>query len=238
MCSARHQKKNSRQILFDCNYAFYSNIKSKTCTVTVKLFISSEPCQTLTLLLANLFPHKPLKGFYSFPYVRNLEGFFLAYLWFPHRVTWLLCCLTANWFVLHAELCLWILPPLRSRDRSSSAEDSQKPPNMFWGHPHTAFLGYSPACGIGGWLMNRSYSKNTYISQQSLPQASQLLQCSMPVVRLFMGAVNTALQSILSETRHFHTQSQQIIPFSCRLSPPDKKSRAKEESPPFNFSFF
>lgn len=55
------------QIVFACNYVFYSSIiLSKNFTITVKLFISSEPCQTLTLLLARLFPHNSHQGFTPF----------------------------------------------------------------------------------------------------------------------------------------------------------------------------
>lgn len=60
-------KKTQSQILFACNYVFYSSIiLSKNFIVTVKLFISSEPCQTLILLLARLFPHNSHQGFTPF----------------------------------------------------------------------------------------------------------------------------------------------------------------------------
>lgn len=55
------------QILFACNYVFYSSIiLSKNFTITVKLLISSEPCQTLILLLARLFPQNSHQGFTPF----------------------------------------------------------------------------------------------------------------------------------------------------------------------------
>lgn len=60
-------KKPQSQIFFACNYVFYSSIiLSKNFTITVKLFISSEPCQTLILLLASLFPHNSHQGITPF----------------------------------------------------------------------------------------------------------------------------------------------------------------------------
>lgn len=60
-------KKPQSEILFACNFVFYSSIiLSKNFTITVKLFISLEPCQTLILLLGRLFPHNPHQDFTPF----------------------------------------------------------------------------------------------------------------------------------------------------------------------------
>lgn len=76
------------------------------------------------------FSTQPSPRFYSTLLHAHPDGFFPAHLWFPLGAIWLLRCMTVNWFVLHAQLCLCTLPPLQqghticSQDRSSSAEDS------------------------------------------------------------------------------------------------------------------
>lgn len=140
-CWVWHQKKMSSQILLACNYAFYSSIiLSKTCTITVKLFITSEPCHTVTSQ-ASLFPHNPLQDFtplhstltwtvsslHISSFLLELYDCYAAWQW-----TGLSCMHSSA-----SALCLLSsrVPPSAHRTGAPQQRIHWKPPNTFWAHP-------------------------------------------------------------------------------------------------------
>lgn len=125
-CWVRHQK-NVKPNTFGlqlCILVKYYSVQ--TCTITVKLFIASEPCHTVTLQ-ASLFPHNPLQDFtplYSTltwtvsslhisSFLLELYDCYAAWQW-----TGLSCTHSS------ASACSPAGSTICSQDRSSSAQDS------------------------------------------------------------------------------------------------------------------